>query len=185
MITFDEFKNGQFDPNDPMNEGLFDKLSGMFSKITGLFKDPAKMEKSVESTMDQLGDKTKKFSPKQAKASESYIVQMGDAKKPETKYTMSLTKLADLPDGSGLFQITGTTSKEMLKSLAGSEKIEDLAKNNVMAMISSAGFEKGKMATMRLVKNVIPGGKDYVTKVPVLGIVPGKDVEMNAAKIKK
>jgi hypothetical protein len=115
MITFDEFKNGE--PND-LNEGLFDKLAGMFSKITTLFKDPAKLDKGIESTMDQLGEgKTKKFIPKQAKASESFIVQMGDAKKPETKYSMSLTKLADLPDGSGLFQITGTTSKEMLKSL--------------------------------------------------------------------
>lgn len=183
MITFDEFKNGE--PNE-LNEGLFDKLAGMFSKITNLFKDPAKLDKGIESTMDQLGEgKTKKFIPKQAKASESFIVQMGDAKKPETKYSMSLTKLADLPDGSGLFQITGTTSKEMLKSLAGTDKIEDLAKNNVMAMISANGLEKGKMATMKLLKSVIPGGKDYVTKVPVMGIVPGKDVEMNIAKAPK
>jgi hypothetical protein len=182
MITFDEFKNGQ---NDPMNEGLFDKLGAMFSKITGLFKDPAKLDKGIESTMDQLGEgKTKKFIPNQAKTSESFIVQMGDPKKPETKYSMSLTKLADLPDGSGLFQITGTTSKEMLKSLAGTDKIEDLAKNNVMVMIAAGGLEKGKMATMKLLKNVIPGGKDYVTKVPVIGTVPGKDLEANIAKVK-
>jgi hypothetical protein len=181
MITFDEFRNG----GDAVNEGLFDKLTSMFSKITGLFKDPAKLDKGIESTMQQLGEgKTKKFIPKQAKASESFIIQMGDPKKPETKYSMSLTKLADLPDGSGLFQITGTTSKEMLKALTGSEKIEDLAKNNVMTMISANGIEKGKTATMKLLKNVIPGGKDYITKVPVIGTVPGKDVETNIAKVK-
>jgi len=38
---------------------------------------------------------------------------------------------------------------------------------------------------MKLLKSVIPGGKDYVTKVPVMGIVPGKDVEMNIAKAPK
>ena len=183
MITFDEFKSGK--PSEDLNEGLFDKLGSMFSKIANLFKDPAKFDKGVESTMDQLGDKAKKFVPKQAKAGESFIVQMGDPKKPETKYSMSLTKLADLPDGSGLFSITGTTSKEMLKSLAGSEKIEDLSKNSVMAMISANGLEKGKMATMKLLKNVIPGGKDYITKVPVIGAVPSKDVEINAAKTTK
>ncbi len=183
MVTFDEFKNGQ--GADTMNEGLFDKLIGMFSRITGLFKDPAKLDKSIESTMDQLGEgKTKKFIPKQAKPNESFIVQMGDPKKPESRYTMALTKLADLPDGSGLFQITGTTSKEMLKALTGSEKLEDLGKNSIRAMMPVGGIEKGKVITMKLLKNVIPGGKDYITKVPVIGTVPSKDVEMNITKTK-
>ena len=178
MITFDEFKNNRVD------EGLFDKLTGMFSKVTSLFKDPQKMQSSVDTTMDQLGDKTKKFAPKQAKVNESYIVQMGDPTKPETKFTMALTKLADLPDGSGLFQITGTTSKEMMKALVNSENVEDLTKNSVMAMISANGFEKGKTATMKLLNNVIPGGKDYITKTMVTGVVPSTAVQVNAAKTK-
>jgi len=178
MITFEEFKTNRVD------EGLFDKLTGMFSKISNMFKDPQKMQSSVDATIDQLGEKTKKFTPKQAKMNESFIVQMGDPAKPETKFNMALTKLADLTDGSGLFQITGTTSKEMMKSLVNSENVEDLAKNSVMAMIAPNGLEKGKPATMKLLKNIIPGGKDYITQTMVSGIVPSTAVEANAAKIK-
>ena len=181
MKTFNEFKNGQ----EELSEGVFTKLASLFTKMGTLFANPAKLEKSVETTADQLGEaKTKKFIPKQGKPNESFIVQMGDPKKPETKYTMSLTKMADLPDGSGIFQISGSTSKEMLKVLTGGDKQEGLAKNNVMAILPANGLEKGKFATMRILKNVIPGDKDYVTKVPVISIVPGAQVEMNAAKDK-
>jgi endonuclease III-like uncharacterized protein len=92
--------------------------------------------------------------------------------------------MADLPDGSGIFQISGTTSPEMLKALAGSDKIEDLSKNSVMAIIAPAGFEKGKPATMRLLKNIVPGGKDYVTKSVMVGAVSEIEVEKTLAKVK-
>ena len=180
MKTFKEFRG-----EEHLDESIFGKLASMFSNVANLFKDKEKLEKSVTSTMEQMGEeKTSKFDPKKAKVKDSFIIQMGDVSKPETKYTMSLTKIADLPDDSSLFQITGTTSKEMLKSLVGSDKIEDLTKNSIMAIISMSGLEKDKVATMKLLKNVIPGGKDYVTKVPVLGAVPAEIVETNASKIK-
>lgn len=180
MKSFCEFKGRDV----LMNESVFSRLKGMFSKVTALFKDTNKLEKSITSTMEQLGDgKTSKFDPKQAKINDSFIVQMGDVSKPDTKYSMSLTKLAELPDGSSLFQITGTTSQEMLKSLANSDKVEDLVNNSAMVIMTTGGLEKGKTATLKLLKNVIPGGKDYVTEVPVMGTVPFKDVETNASKI--
>jgi hypothetical protein len=96
-----------------------------------------------------------------------------------------MTKLADLPDGSGLFQITGSSSPQMIKALSGSDKIEELAKNSVMAMISPMGLEKGKVATMKLLKNILPGGKDYITKTFVQGVVPMTAVEANMKKVVK
>ena len=59
----------------------------------------------------------------------------------------------------------------MLKGLVGTTNMIDLAKNNVMAIIAPSGFEKGKLATMRILKNVMPGGKDYVTKSLVVATV--------------
>jgi hypothetical protein len=110
-------------------------------------------------------------------------VIMGDGKNSATDFSIGFSKLADLPDGSGLFQITGTTSPEMLKALTGTDKNEDLTKENVMALISPNGFEKGKVATMRLLKNITPG-KDYVTKSLVLGAVPVLDVEKKLTNLK-
>lgn len=172
-ITFEE----------PVNEGLFDKLASMFSKVTSYFKEPDKLKKGVDATLTQEGDKAKKFIPKAVKANETYMVVMGDGKNSAADFSIAFTKLADLPDGSGLFQISGTTSTEMLKALTGTENVEDLAKNNVMAMISANGFEKGKVATMRLLKNITPG-KDYVTKSLVQGAVSGLAVEKTMTKIK-
>jgi hypothetical protein len=112
------------------------------------------------------------------------MVVMGDGKNSALDFNIAFTKVADLPDGSGLFQIAGTTSKEMLQALVKSDKIEELAKNSVMAMIAPAGFEKGKIATMKLLKNVLPAGKDYVTKALVQGTVPKTEVDKTLLKIK-
>jgi hypothetical protein len=168
----------------PVNEGLFDKLKTFFSKVTGMFTDKEKLSKSVESTVTQAGDKAKIFTPKSIKDGDTTMVVLGDGKTSATDFTVAFTKLSDLPDGSSLFQISGTTSEEMLKALTGTNKNEDLALNSVMAILTAGSFTKGKPATMKLLKNMIPGGKDYLTKAVFIGAVPNVEVEKTMAKVK-
>jgi hypothetical protein len=168
----------------PINEGMFDKLMSMFSRITNLFADKEKLTKSVEATMTEAGDKAKIFSPKSIKNGDTTMVVLGDGKTSSTDFSVAFTKLADMPDGSGLFQISGTTSEEMLKALTGTGKEEDLSKNSVMAILSGTSFVKGKPASMKLIKNMIPGGKDYLTKTVFVGAVSDAEVEKTLAKVK-
>jgi hypothetical protein len=183
LKTFESFSEKDEIALHTINEGLFDKLSTLFTKVTNFFSEPDKLRKGVDAALTDAGDKAKKFTPKIAKTSETYMVVMGDGKNSAADFSIAFSKLADLPDGSGLFQIAGTTSNEMLKALTGTEINEDLAKNNVMAIISPNGFEKGKVATMRLLKNITPG-KDYVTKSLVQGAVPALEVEKKLANLK-
>jgi hypothetical protein len=174
-----------YEMGEAVNEGLFDKLTSIFSKFAGIFKDQAKLQKSVESTVTQSGAQSKNFDPKAYKVNQTAMVVMGSPQA-ETggDFTIAFTKMADMPDGSGLFQITGTTSPVMLKALVGTEKNEDLAKNSVMALIPSAGFVFKKPATMRILKNIIPGGKDYVTKTVLVGSASSTEVEKTLQKMK-
>lgn len=169
---------------EPVNEKLFDKLKTVYSKITGLFKDKEKLTKAVQATVTDAGDKAKTFTPKQVKVGATTMVVLGDGKTAATDFSIAFTKLADMSDGSGLFQITGTTSPEMLKALVGTDKEEDLALNSVMALVSSASFAKGKPATIKLIKNMLPGGKDYLTKSLFMGAVPESEIEKTLAKVK-
>jgi hypothetical protein len=185
MKSFYEFRvESVIVENETINEGLFDKIFSAFGKVTNLFKSPDTLRKSVETAVTSAGDKANKLVPKMVKPNETSMVVMGDGKNSALDFTISFTKLADLSDGSGIFQITGSTSPEMLKALIGSEKNEDLAKNTVLAMISSVGLEKGKPATMKIFKNMLPGGKDYVTKSLVMGTTNSLEVEKVMAKIK-
>ena len=178
MQTYNDFKSSS------VNEALFAKLTSMFSKVTMLFKDPIKAKKSIDAAVISAGSKGGKFLPKSVKINETYMVAMGDGKNPANDFSIAFTKLADLPDGSGLFQISATTSSAMTKGLVGTDKIADLAKNSVMALISSVGFEKGKIATMIILKNIMPGGKEYVTKSFVVGAVPATVVQAVLSKQK-
>ena len=186
MQSFNDFKFESivFNESNPINEGLFDKLASMFSKVSVMFKDQVKAKKSIDAAVTQAGTKGAKFTPKMVKVNDTYMVSMGDGKVPANDFSIAFTKVADMPDGSGLFQISATTSPAMLKGLVGTSAIEDLAKNNVMAIIAATGFEKGKIATMRIVKNVMPGGKDYVTKSLVVGAVPASAVQAVLSKQK-
>ena len=191
FISYKAFESFNAEPEypllemgSPVNEGLFDKLGSMFSKLTELFKNPEKLIKSVQASVTEAGDKAKKFLPKPVKINDTVLITMGDGKNSALDFSIAFTKICDLPDGSGLFQITGTTSPTMLKALAGSNKEEDLTKNTVMAMISPQGFQKGEPATMKLLKNVLPNGQDYITKSLFTGAVPDADVEKMLAKVK-
>jgi hypothetical protein len=169
---------------EAINEGLFDKLKTLYSKITNLFKDKEKLTKAVQATVTDAGDKAKTFSPKQVKVGATTMVVLGDGKASATDFSIAFTKLADMADGSGLFQITGTTSPEMLKALTGTDKEEDLALNSIMALVSATSFIKGKPATIKLLKNMLPGGKDYLTKALFMGAVPGLEIEKKLTTIK-
>ena len=191
FISYKAFESFNAEPEypllemgSPVNEGLFDKLGSMFSKLTELFKNPEKLIKSVQASVTEAGDKAKKFLPKPVKINDTVLITMGDGKNSALDFSIAFTKICDLPDGSGLFQITGTTSPTMLKALAGSNKEEDLTKNTVMAMISPQGFQKGEPATMKLLKNVLPNGQDYITKSLFTGAVPDADVEKMLVKVK-
>lgn len=176
--TYNDFKGR-------LNEGLFDKLTAFYSAVATMFKDPMKAKKSIDAAVTEAGTTAAKFTPKMAKVNETFMVSMGDGKDPSMDFSIAFTKLADLPDGgSGLFQITGTTNMAMLKGLVGSENMLDLGKNNVMAIIATSGFEKGKVATMRIVKNILPGGKDYVTSSLVVGAVNATTVQEILSKQK-
>lgn len=180
MITFNEFRY-----DSELNEGIFDPFINLFKRIANLFRDPGKVQNSVSSAMESLGEaKTRKFLPKQLKVSESYWLMMGDISKPSSNFSIAITKLADMPDGSSLFQLVGTTNAAMLKSLVNSDKISDLAKNNVMILISKNGLEKGSPATMRILKNIMKDGKDYVSQTTLIGAVPENSVQMNFTKLK-
>lgn len=193
LKTFENFEVKDIQPineallesGEVVNEGLFDKLTSMFSKFIPMFKETEKLKKATTTTVTQAGAKALKLIPKVYKPNESIMLVLGDGKNSALDFNISMTKLADLPDGSGLFQITGSSSPQMIKALSGSDKIEDLAKNSVMAMISPMGLEKGKVATMKLLKNILPGGKDYITKTFVQGVVPMIAVEANMKKVVK
>ena len=193
LKTFENFQVKDIQPvneallvtGEAVNEGLFDKLSSMFSKFIPLFKDKEKLKKATTTAVTEAGPKALKLIPKVYKPNESIMLVLGDGKNSALDFNISMTKLADLPDGSGLFQITGSSSPEMIKALAGSDKIEELSKNSVMAMIAPNGLEKGKVATMKLLKNILPGGKDYITKTLVQGVVPMVAIEATMKKVTK
>lgn len=185
FVKFDEFRNSkslkEISLSDlgesTLNEGWFDKSLSFFTKLFNIFKDPATLKTSLEKTIIEEGDISKKFLPKNIKINDTYVLNMGDGESTETNFSIGLTKLANLPDGTFLFQISGTTSEEMLKALTGSTKIEDLVKSNVMAIITQNGFVEGKAPTMRLVKNILPPSKDYTTKALFLGAAPMTAIE--------
>lgn len=174
--TYNEFKNVS-EPED-VNEGLFDKLFSWMASIGNMFKNPQTIQKSVDTTIANAGNAgLKNLNPKSVAIKETYFVVMGDGKDSKTNFSMSLTKIADLPDGSGLFSISGTSNPDMLKALTGTNVVSDLNKNSVMAIVSDKSFTKGSPITVKILKNIVPDGKDYVSKFLVTGIAPGTEVQ--------
>ena len=177
---FDEFYE------ESLNEaGVFDRSFSWLNKVGDMFKNPSTIQKSVEATITDAGNASaKNLIPNSVALKETYFIMMGDGKDPKTNFNMSLTKLAELNDGMGLFQITGTTNPDMLKALTGTNNILDLNKNSVMAIVSKESFVKGKPITVKILKNIMPGGKDYISKFLVTGIAPGMDVQKTYDKNK-
>lgn len=170
--------------SEPLDEGAFDKLANLYDKYLTSYKDETKLLKSLQAKVTEDGTKATKFLPKPLKVGDTVTFLMGDLKNPLGDYGMTLSKIADLPDGSTLFQIVGTTSEAMRKALVNSTLNEDFTKKTVMAIVPAAGYVKGKPATMKLLKNIFPDGKDYVTGSMFQGFSSQTNVETLLQKSK-
>jgi hypothetical protein len=158
-----------------LNEGIFDSLKSIFGKIGSFFADSEKLNKQIDQAGAKAGQKDDKVAAKSIKAGSTIMVKLVDPEDETKKSVMSFTKLSDMPDGSGLFQISGSDSPEFLKSLL----IADVAKLNlvgVLAIIPQEGFLKDKPLTMRVYKNVNKEGKPTVTKLVVKAALPAEQV---------
>jgi hypothetical protein len=154
------------DSTPALNEGIFDALKSLFGKISTMFKDPVMLTKQVDQAAVKAGVKDDKVIPKSVKNGSTLIVKLQDPADETRKSILSLTKLADLPDSSGLFQVSGSDSPEFLKSIG----VADVAKLNevgVLAIVPPEGFVKDKPMTSRMYKNLDKSGKPIVTKTLV------------------
>ena len=88
-----------------------------------------------------------------------------------------MTKLADLPNDTTLFQMVGSSNPAVVKALAGSSNIEDFSNMSVMAILNDRSAIKGKPVRMRILKSAIPGGKDYVTQNNLDSVVPMDSIQ--------
>lgn len=164
--------------DESLNEGFFDRILSMFTSISNFFSKPDEVERKVNDAIEDLGDeKTGKFIPSKIKPGDTCAVQMGDETDDTKKFTMTLTKMADLPNKSFLFQMTGTTNSEMLMSLVKTKNNQDLMKNNIMVIVSSDEFQKGKPMNMIILKNALGPGKSYETENVLLGTLYSYDFQ--------
>jgi len=151
---------------EALNEGIFDALKNLFGKISTMFKDPVMLSKQVDQAAVKAGVKDDKIVPKSIKNGSTVMIKLQDPTDETRKSILSLTKLADLPDASGLFQVSGSDSPDFLKSVG----VPDVAKLNevgVLTIVPPEGFIKDKPMTSRMYKNLSKDGKPIVTKTVV------------------
>jgi len=169
LKTYDQFvvENFSMMESDSLNEGLFDiTLPPVYTKIENLFKDPNLLNTQVSQAEVKAGTSDDNVPSKSIKPGVTTIVKLEDPRDNTKKSTLALTKLADLPDGSGLFQVTGSDSVDFLKSLNVND-IPTLNTVGVMAIVDPTGFVNDKPLTMRVYKNVVTTGKATVTQALV------------------
>ena len=171
LIRFDEFENTTEYAGSSINEGLLSSLAGFFKGIFDWYKSPDKLSKAIDKAAGLLGDKTGRLDPASVNISSTIFLTMSD-KDGKNQFNISMTKLGDLPNDTAIFQIVGTTNPAMLKALVGSSNIQDLSNNSVMAILNDKSVSKGKPVTMRILKNAMPGGQDYVTQNNLDSVVP-------------
>lgn len=168
---------------EPLNEGVFAALKAVFGKLIGLFKDSAALNTSMDSAATRLGVKSQNVASKGITVGSTLLVKLQSPANEAVKTIFSFTKLGDLPDGSGLFQFTGTDNQNFLKTLT----IKDNTVLNtvgVIAIVDPAGFVKDKPVTMRMYKNVTKDGAPIVTESTVVSAMNAEEVakEKPAAK---
>jgi len=181
IIPFDDFLIESY---IPINEGLFDVIKNMVSKIVGLFTDPVVLNTKIESAVARLGVKAENNPAKMVRVGTTILVKLQSPSDETLKMVLSFTKISDLPDGSGLFQITGTDSPAFLKSMT----IKDNTQLNilgVMAIIDPAGFVKGEPITMRVYKNVMPTGAPIITTNLVSSAVGADEIAKEGSPASK
>ena len=177
-MSIKSFKDFRVEKVEPVNEGSFDKLFSWMSGITNMFKNPEGILKSAEAVSTEEGSSALTvLVPDKVKEKETYFITLNDETGKNEKFVISLTKMGDMPEKSGLFQITGTTNTKMLMALVNSPKQEDLTKFSIMAIINDKSIVKGQIMEMKILKNVMPQGKDYKSNNKVDGITHGVKVE--------
>jgi hypothetical protein len=146
-----------------LNEAsVFDTLKSVFSKIATMFEKPDVLNKQMDQAAQRAGTSGENVTSKSVKIGSTIMVRLISPTDENVKSILSLTKLADLPDGSGLFQITGSDNEDFLKSL-GATSISNLTIVGVLAIVDPAGFRKDTSLSMRVYKNVSKDGKPIIT----------------------
>jgi hypothetical protein len=159
----------------PLNEGMFDKLKSVFSRITQMFNDPKLLNKQMDQASAKAGTSDDNVSAKAVKNGYTVLVRLVSPTDENVKSLISFTKLGDLPDGSGLFQITGSDNEGFLSSL-GVSSVSNLVIVGVIAIVDPVGFKKDTSLTMRVYKNVSKEGKPFVTDGAVKATVAAEIV---------
>ena len=155
--------------NEPLNEGLFDTLKNLYAKVQTLYNDPAVLQKQMMQAEVKAGAADDNISPKAVGNGTTVLVRLVESpdKAGNGKASiLALTKLGDLPDGTGLFQITGSDSAEFLQVL-GFNNIAQLNASGVLVLIGPEGFKTDRPLTMRVYKNISKEGTPSVTKAVV------------------
>jgi hypothetical protein len=166
---------------EPLNESIFDKIKGPLTQIANLFKDVTKLNKQVDAAETKAAKTNDNVKSKSVKIGGTFVVKLVDPRDSTKKSLLSLTKLADLPDGSGLYQISGSDNEQFLASLG----VEDVAKLNVqgvLAIVNPEGFVTTKPLTMFVFKNVSKDGKPIVTQAVIAAFLDLIEVSKEAVK---
>jgi hypothetical protein len=155
----------------PVNEGIFDTLRSIFTKLTSIFSDTEKLNKQVDIVSAKTEFATLKS--QEIKPGATYIVKLQDPKDQNIRVLISMTKLAELPDKSGLFQISGTDNTKFLNTLKV-RNVQELNKIGVLAIISD--FELDKPLTMKVYKGVSQNGDPIITETQIKNVLLADDV---------
>lgn len=176
FLTFSEFKISQLKVKlNSLNEGMMmDTLKGVFSRIVTFFSDSEKLNKQIDQASSKAGDSDDKATPSSIKAGSTIFVRLINPKT-NAKIIMSFTCLVIMPDGSGLYQITGSDSATFLKTMNVKDSAQ-LTTMGVLAIVDSTGFIKDKPISMRLYKNIDINGKVIVTENVVDSVLAAEDV---------
>lgn len=159
----------------PVNEAMFDKLKSVFSKITQMFSDPKMLNKQMDQASAKAGTADDNVSSKAVKNGSTVLVRLVDPTDENVRSLISLTKLTDMPDGSGLFQLTGSDNEAFMSSL-GVSSVSNLVIVGVLAIVEPAGFRKDSSLSMRIYKNIQREGKPIVTEGAVKATVAAEIV---------
>lgn len=163
LKKYDDFVVESFVTVEPVNESsIFDSMKGILAKISEMYTKPADLEKQMNQAAAKAGSAGTNVPSKSVRIGSTIMVQLVSPTDENVRSILSLTKLADLPDSSGLYQVSGSDNEEFLKSL-GTTSISNLTIVGVLAIVEASGFRKDNPLTMRIYKNVLKSGKPTVT----------------------
>lgn len=179
--TYSDFIVESIEISQPLNESIFDKIKGPLTQVANFFKNSEKLNKQVDSAETKAAKTNDNVKSKSVKIGGTFIVKLVDPTDSTKRSLLSLTKLADLPDSSGLYQISGSDNEQFLSSLG----VEDVAKLNIqgfLAIINPEGFITGKPLVMFVFKNVMKDGKPITTQAVISTFLDLIEVSKEAVK---